>query len=358
MSALIESLRAFVQFETISGNRAQKQACADWIATTFFSEFSAKLQRGVVNDCPYILLENPDAQLLWFAHFDVVPGIPEQFSVRTEGRKAFGRGVKDMKGACVPFLLAFQEEVRAGNTPPVSVLFTSDEEIAGQSIPTLIAEGLKPPAAFTPDTGSSLGIVTEHKAILWAELTARGDSTHGAMPWKGENAVWLLADALERIHKALPAPASEKEWGMTVSPTSLKGSDTKNQTPATAVCGLDIRYPPERYSDAAEVLSVVQKSLPMNCDVTEVLSAPGLSTDPKHPMVQLIKKLADECTGREVPFIREHGGTDARYFATAGIPAFLFGPDGGDLHGPNEWVSLDSLEQHHEMYRRLFEVLR
>jgi succinyl-diaminopimelate desuccinylase len=35
-------------------------------------------------------------------------------------------------------------------------------------------------------------------------------------------------------------------------------------------------------------------------------------------------------------------------FLKAGVPAVEFGPKGGGHHGPDEWVSIDSLE----IYRR------
>jgi succinyl-diaminopimelate desuccinylase len=42
------------------------------------------------------------------------------------------------------------------------------------------------------------------------------------------------------------------------------------------------------------------------------------------------------------------GASDAVAFLKAGIPAVEFGPSGGGHHGPDEWVSIDSLA----VYRR------
>lgn len=36
------------------------------------------------------------------------------------------------------------------------------------------------------------------------------------------------------------------------------------------------------------------------------------------------------------------GTADARYFADRQIPAVYYGPAGGDMHAPDEWVNLDS----------------
>ena len=42
------------------------------------------------------------------------------------------------------------------------------------------------------------------------------------------------------------------------------------------------------------------------------------------------------------------GASDAVAFQKAGVPAVEFGPSGGGHHGPDEWVSIDSLA----LYRR------
>ena len=42
------------------------------------------------------------------------------------------------------------------------------------------------------------------------------------------------------------------------------------------------------------------------------------------------------------------GASDAVAFLKAGVPAVEFGPSGGGHHGPDEWVSIDSLA----VYRR------
>ena len=152
---LQKHLSTLIAFQTIAGENETKQACLQWIEKTFLSTNNKK--RGSVAGCPYLLLEHPHPQLLWFAHIDVVPAKEEQFRIHKEGDKLFGRGVKDMKGAALPFLLAYQEACERGKNPKVSILLTSDEEVAGQTIPTLLKEKiLKTPVAFTPDTGVPL----------------------------------------------------------------------------------------------------------------------------------------------------------------------------------------------------------
>ena len=351
-------LAAFINFVTTEQFRHNKLKCIEWLQSTFLSDFPCHAVRSEIGGCPYLLCRRPDERLLWFGHTDVVPGNPGQFTLRVEGDTAFGRGVKDMKGACLPFLMAYRDARNQGEDPPVSILLTSDEETAGHSVPILINElGLRPPVAFTPDTGSSPGIVIEHKAVLWAELSASSASVHAAMPWLGGNAVGDISEALVILKKHYPTGNAD-DWGMTVTPTVLRGGETKNQTPQKVTCTLDVRFPQELFSSHEEALESIRRRLPPSVSLRIITSAPSLAADRNHPMIALVRRIAEEIEGRKIPFIREHGSTDARYFHQAGIPAFLYGPEGGNLHGPEEWVSLSSLDRQYRMYRQLFRELK
>ena len=144
---------------------------------------------------------------------------------------------------------------------------------------------------------------------------------------------------------------------MTVTPTQLQGSKAKNQIPETASCVLDIRFPPEVHPTAEEALACIRKELPAGCTVTPFITTPSLKTDPAHPLVQLVKSIAEEVTEETVLIGREHGATEAQFFAAVGIPAFLYGPKGGGLHAPDEWVSLSSLLLQSEFSTRLLKSL-
>lgn len=359
---LLAHLARLVSFRTTADRPGEKTQCLDWIAKTFLearnpsTPLGASVQRGTVEGAPYLLLDHPSPKLLWFAHVDVVPGSDAQFTVEVRGDRASGRGVKDMKGAALPFLLAYREACE-GAVPPISILLTSDEETAGHSIRTLLEqERVRAPVAFTPDTGSNPHIVVEHKGVVWADLTVRGKGTHGALPWEGENPVPLLAEALLKLTAAFP-PGTAEDWRVTVSPTKLTGSSARNVVPSEAQCALDIRFPPEVCPTADDALALVSRHLPSSVQLTATLTANPLKTDPQHPMVQRVKRIAEEVMGSPVPIGREHGASDARFFQDFGIPAFLYGPTGGGLHSSDEWVSIPSLFDHREISRRLLAEL-
>lgn len=354
--AFIEAMRTFIAFPSIAGAEAVKADCIAWIAQTFLMFAELPVERGVIDSAPYILIRHPHPKMLWFGHTDVVPGDTKQFTLQREGDRLIGRGVKDMKGAILPFLFAYRDACKEGKVPPVSVLLTSDEETAGQSIVNILERGLTAPIAFTPDTGSAQGIVVEHKGALWVELRTDGIAGHGAIPWEARNAVALLNVALARLLDAFPAPA-EEIWQLTVSPTTLSASDAVNRIPSVAHCILDIRYPPDQLPSEDDVLAMLRKELPAACSLRIIKRALPLCTNPEHPFIQTFLSVIERVEGAKPSFIREHGATDARHFAAFNIPAFLYGPRGGGIHGKDEWVSLSSQLQQLEIYRELFSEL-
>ena len=68
-------------------------------------------------------------------------------------------------------------------------------------------------------------------------------------------------------------------------------------------------------------------------------------------------KLALAKEGISYRIIEGFGASDSRYFAGHGAQLFDFGPRGDNLHGPNEWVSLSSIEENAEFYSTLVQLL-
>jgi acetylornithine deacetylase len=50
-----------------------------------------------------------------------------------------------------------------------------------------------------------------------------------------------------------------------------------------------------------------------------------------------------ETTGAPARISPMFGTADARYFADEQIPAVYYGPAGGGMHAPDEWVDLNSV---------------
>jgi succinyl-diaminopimelate desuccinylase len=66
-----------------------------------------------------------------------------------------------------------------------------------------------------------------------------------------------------------------------------------------------------------------------------------------NPFVQALSEAVSRVAShKERISVGRHGASDAICFLDAGIPAVEFGPAGDGHHGPEEWVSIRSLEEY------------
>jgi succinyl-diaminopimelate desuccinylase len=61
-----------------------------------------------------------------------------------------------------------------------------------------------------------------------------------------------------------------------------------------------------------------------------------------------LRNVAAPTTEGEALSVGRDGASDAISFLEAGIPAVEFGPSGGGHHGPDEWVSISSMQRYRE----------
>jgi acetylornithine deacetylase/succinyl-diaminopimelate desuccinylase-like protein len=72
---------------------------------------------------------------------------------------------------------------------------------------------------------------------------------------------------------------------------------------------------------------------------------PCYSIESAAPIVDLLSKVVAETTGEPARLSPMFGTADARYFADRQIPAVYYGPAGGGMHSPDEWVDLASVRR-------------
>ena len=124
------------------------------------------------------------------------------------------------------------------------------------------------------------------------------------------------------------------------------GGDALNKVPDRCTIDVDVRYLPEQNPEA--ILAAVAE-LP-DCEVVKTFRRAPAMVSREDPFVttlaEAVARVAPEA-GESISVGRD-GSSDAVSFLRAGVPAIEFGPIGGGHHGPDEWVSISSLER----YRR------
>ena len=278
-------------------------------------------------------------------HLDVVPGRPEQFKPRVAGDRLFGRGSYDMKGGLAGMMcgvrdLASQDRVRVHF---VCVSDEESEEEQDRGSDHLVAQGYTGDFAITGEP-TNLHIGIQAKGVLAMRIVVGGTSAHGSTPWVGDNAVLKAVDVFRRIESLPFARESSDLFDRpSINLGRILGGDALNRVPDRCAIDVDVRYLPGQEPD--EILEAV-RGLP-DAEVTKVFHRAPVIVERTNPFVQVL----GEAVSRVAPVgesisVGRHGASDAISFLDAGVPAVEFGPVGDGHHGPEEWVSIGSLERY------------
>ena len=281
--------------------------------------------------------------IILHGHLDVVPGALEQFQPRIEGDRLYGRGAYDMKGGlaammCATRDLMSQEEVRVHF---VCVCDEESEEDQNRGSDYVVQE-LKVLGDFAM-TGepTDMQIGVQAKGVLLLRLDVRGRSAHGSTPWLGDNAVLKAMDVFRAI-ESMPfaREASELFDRPSINLGRVTGGDVPNKVPERCTIDVDIRYLPGQDPDA--ILAQVRQ-LP-DVDVKTCFRRDPVVVSRKHPYVALLAEAIGPAA--EHISVGRDGASDIVSWLDVGIPGVEFGPEGAGHHGPEEWVSIPSLERY------------
>ena len=282
--------------------------------------------------------------LVLHGHIDVVPGRPEQFVPRLDGDKLYGRGAYDMKGGLAAMMCAMRD-VAEQDRVRVHLVVVADEESdnpAQRGSDYLVEKGYTGDFAITGEpTDMKIGV--QAKGVLGLRIEVHGKAAHGSTPWEGDNAVVKAVDRFRAI-EGLPFASESSELfpRPSISLGRIIGGDALNKVPDKAVIDVDIRYLPGQ--DPKELLGQIE-ALP-DIDVKTIFHRDPAIVSRRDPFVLMLADSVEEGSSVDRISIGRDGASDAISFLDAGVPAVEFGPSGAGHHGPEEWVSVHSLEQY------------
>jgi len=307
--------------------------------------------------------------VLLATHYDVVAAGTgwrhDPFKLTVEGEKAFGRGAADDKGAIVSVMGALRELRTKTPKANVALLACADEEVGGELGLGYLVNHAKicGDAAVVVDAGPSV-VSIGASGLLWGKVTVKGRQGHAGYPHLAKNAIDEAIPFLERLSKyskirervrskilAPPGSPFRQIWGR-FSLTMLSAGQKENIIPGECEARFDLRVcPDENYQNAKKDLDRYFKKLRSSMKVEATLdytlqNPSNYYTDPRHSLVKLFSRAADEAFGRRIPIAGELGGNDGHYLAKVGIPVVSFGPirDDCHFHGVDEFVYLRDIE--------------
>ena len=304
--------------------------------------------------------------ILLAGHIDTVPRADAPDPAWREGR-IVGRGACDMKaGIAVMLTLLEQMEPAEGFADRVFVFYDGEEGPAS-------GNGLRQVMEAEPWLQRArLGLLLEPtrgelelgcNGSIHVHVTFTGRPCHSARPWMGRHP---LADALPWFEKILRHPSRDAVIaGVTfrevVTLTRLKAGEVRNVVPGTLEANLNLRYPPDRSREDAEML--LRSVLPEGARCRGFVTGSATTNEAwAESLPPVTAELADHSPpGRidlEDPFFRELleasglprraklGWTDVARLTAYGIPALNWGPGDPELaHTRDEFVDVAEAER-------------
>ncbi|MCV2869066.1 acetylornithine deacetylase [Defluviimonas sp. WL0002] len=374
-------LRHLIAFPTVStdSNLAMIEFLADQLSAVGARVDIHRDATGAKANLFATLGPDTDGGILLSGHSDVVPVADQNWStdpfemVERDG-KLYGRGTCDMKGfiaaavAMAPFYAARVKD------RPIHFAFTHDEEtgcIGAQALAQVLrAQGIRPGIAIIGEP-TSMRIIEGHKGCYEYSTHFTGLEGHGSGPDRGVNAVEYavryvarLLELKEQLKGRAPANGRFEPPWTTINTGALIGGVAHNVIPGKARVDWEMR--PVQNGDAdfvksnlhefcTHTLIPAMRSVSPDADiVTEVIGeVDGLIPADDNEAKEILMELTGANGADTVAF-----GTEAGIFQSLGTAAVVCGPGSIEqAHKPDEYLSLDQLEQCLNMLERLGDKL-
>jgi acetylornithine deacetylase/succinyl-diaminopimelate desuccinylase-like protein len=254
----------------------------------------------------------------------------------------YGRGVAVSKSDFATYtyaLKALQELAAAGHplNGAVELHFTYDEEVGGEIGPRwILARGSSKPD-YVICAGFSYAVTTAHNGCLHLKVTVRGRQGHAAMPESGIDALAATTAILSSLYESREVLKIRQSSVPGINHSTLnvgliEGGINTNVVPDRVTFRIDRRMIPEEdpRQAEAELRELIERAgsqfAGIRLEIRRILLAlPLVHVPGAERLTQALRRNGEIVFG--VP-IAEHGVplyTDARHYASAGIPTVLYG---------------------------------
>jgi acetylornithine deacetylase len=308
--------------------------------------------------------------LILNGHIDVVPPGPTElwesppFAPTVRDGRLYGRGAADMKAGLVANITALEALSAIGLAPAAPVILQSviEEECTGNGALACLARGYRADAAIIPEPFAQ-SLMTAQLGVMWMTVRLTGKPAHVLDTSAGANAIeaaYALFGRLKRLEAAWNAPAvrhpayADHRHPVNFNLGRITGGDWASTVPCEAVMTVRVGFYPGTplASVRADLEAAVRSGLAEEAALSGIraeiswrgFQAEGCVVDPASDLMAGLAAAHRAVAGTEPAALASTATTDVRFFSLyGGMPATCYGPVGGNLHGIDEWVSLDSL---------------
>jgi len=297
--------------------------------------------------------------LTLYAHVDTVGyelWKDRALKAKIEGDRITGLGSADDKGHCAAMMLLAKKIKDDGVNlkGDVHLCFIDDEE--GESCGSFdYVKKNGPEACLVLESAAEGHINICHQGFGWLKISVQGKAGHGSAGEFSSDAITRLAEIIVRMEKnkneKFAADPHEMN-GETVYHTGyIKGGTDFASYPDHAELGIEIGTQPgesinDRVNEIEDIFEEVRSIYPdLEAKVEVVVAREPFTTSGSEELLEITKKAVKAVIDIDAKSVGENSWGDAQIFQDAGFPTLGIGADGGNLHAPDEWLSLKSLEK-------------
>jgi acetylornithine deacetylase len=309
--------------------------------------------------------------LIFQGHIDVVPATPEGHWTRSpwggdpENGRVYGRGAADMKAGVAAMIYATRalQECGVQLQGDLTLETVIEEECTGNGALATLVRGYKADAVIIPEP-TDLEALESQVGVMWVRVTVKGAGAHAMAADKAVNAikkVCYLLEAVEELEDKVNAEPRGSYFESHPHPLNynvgvVRGGDWASNTPEecsfevriSAFPGQDLNEVQARFKEHLLEASKADSWLAKNPPQISFYAfrAEGCTISRDEPIFPLLSEIHEAIVGDEMKYKSFTGTTDARFYSLYyDIPTTCYGPVGGSLHAPDEWVDLESVKQ-------------
>ena len=341
-----EDLSRLVSFKTLTTDIDQNRKALDFIESKISKKAIVKrIKNGNAESFIASNIDTRDPDVCFLVHADVVAGKPAQFKMTIKKGIAYGRGVSDMKFSIPMGYALLNELIESGLNISFAFVVTTDEETGGFEGAAYLAKQykLRPKVLIVPDGGDDLIFVNRSKGVCALRIDATGTPAHSSRIWDGKNALEPIIALCGAVLKRYKQNNRRESWKTTVNIGIIKGGISANQVCPEAYAILDFRFPETTtFKAIRDEVSTLAKEIDASLKISTHSIGSPTSVDIKDPIVNMFIRCFEKSAGKNIRIKGTYGASDARHFADLNIPILMIKPIGGDIHGDNENISIDS----------------
>ncbi|MCZ6565859.1 MAG: M20 family metallopeptidase [Gammaproteobacteria bacterium] len=296
-------------------------------------------------------------------HIDTVPlGATkwscDPFAADIDNGKLFGRGTSDMKAGVAAFVAAAVQVTK--NTKPkagLELVITAGEETGceGANHMAQLPNALKKVGAIIVGEPTSNYPLVGHKGAYWLRLISKGITAHGSMPEKGDNAIYKMAKAVNKLANYQWTTDAHAVLGMpTLNVSTIQAGMNINSVPDRAEATVDIRTIPDQKQ--SQLMDEFTKLLGDDVEIEEIVGVDGIWAEPENNWVKQVFSIAKEVlnvkpVARSVSYFTD-GPSLAKF--SKNPPTLVLGPgEAAMAHQTDEFCFIDRIEEAVDLYERI-----